>query len=294
MNKILLLGKYGQLGWELHRSLLPLGEVIAVDYPEINLLELDSLVSMIRQTRPGIIINATAYTAVDQAEIEQEVADAINGTAPGILAELAKQLKAAIIHYSTDYVFDGSKGMPYVETDTPNPLGIYGSSKLAGERAIEEIDPAYLTLRTSWVYSLRRGSFVTKVLSWARNQSELRIVDDQISNPTWCRALASATALLLARAGEKPTGWISERRGLYHLAGEGFASRLDWAKLILDFDPHKDQQIAAKVEAAKTLDYPTPAQRPLFSALNCEKFVETFSIQLPKWQDALALAMTSE
>jgi dTDP-4-dehydrorhamnose reductase len=294
MIKILLLGKYGQLGWELHRSLLPLGEVMAVDYPEINLLELDSLVSMVRQTHPGIIINATAYTAVDQAEIEQEVADAINGTAPGILAELAKELKATFIHYSTDYVFDGSKGMPYIETDTPNPLGIYGSSKLAGERAIEEIDPAYLTLRTSWVYSLRRGSFVTKVLSWARNQSELRIVDDQISNPTWCRALASATALLVARAGEKPTGWISERRGLYHLAGEGFASRLDWAKLILDFDPHKDQQIAAKVESAKTIDYPTPAQRPLFSALNCEKFVGTFSIQLPKWQDALALAMTSE
>lgn len=294
MIKILLLGKFGQLGWELHRSLLPLGDVVAVDYPEINLLELDSLVSMIRQTRPGIIINATAYTAVDQAEIEPEVANAINGTAPGMLAELTKELKAAFIHYSTDYVFDGAKGMPYIETDTPNPLGMYGSSKLAGERAIEEVDPAYLTLRTSWVYSLRRGSFVTKVLSWARNQSELRIVDDQISNPTWCRALASATALLVARAGEKPAGWISERRGLYHLAGEGFASRLEWAKLILDFDQHKDQQIAVKVEAAKTMDYPTPAQRPLFSALNCEKFVGTFSIQLPKWQDALALAMTSE
>lgn len=294
MIKILLLGKFGQLGWELHRSLLPLGDVVAVDYPEINLLELDSLVSMIRQTRPGIIINATAYTAVDQAEIEPEVANAINGTAPGMLAELTKELKAAFIHYSTDYVFDGAKGMPYIETDTPNPLGMYGSSKLAGERAIEEVDPAYLTLRTSWVYSLRRDSFVTKVLSWARNQSELRIVDDQISNPTWCRALASATALLVARAGEKPAGWISERRGLYHLAGEGFASRLEWAKLILDFDQHKDQQIAVKVEAAKTMDYPTPAQRPLFSALNCEKFVGTFSIQLPKWQDALALAMTSE
>lgn len=294
MIKILLLGKFGQLGWELHRALLPLGEVVAVDYPEINLLELDSLVSIIRQTRPEIIINATAYTAVDQAEIESEVANAINSTAPGMLAELSKELKAAFIHYSTDYVFDGAKGMPYIETDTPNPLGMYGSSKLAGERAIEEVDPGYLTLRTSWVYSLRRDSFVTKVLSWARNQSELRIVDDQISNPTWCRALASATALLLARAGENPTGWISERRGLYHLAGEGFASRLEWAKLILDFDQHKDQQIATKVEAAKTMDYPTPAQRPLFSALNCEKFVETFSIQLPTWQEALALAMTSE
>lgn len=293
MSGILLLGKFGQLGWELHRSLAPLREVVAIDYPDINLLELDSLVQIIRRMHPEIIINATAYTAVDQAEIESEVAGAINATAPGKLAELAKENKSALIHYSTDYVFDGLKGSPYLENDTPNPLGIYGSSKLAGERAIAEVDAATLVFRTSWVYSLRRDSFVIKVLDWARTQSELRIVDDQVSNPTWCRMLAEATALLLAKSGNNPAAWINERRGLYHLAGDGFASRLEWAKLILDYDPQRDQQVVSSLEPAKTSDYPTPAKRPLFSALNCEKFTDTFSIRLPKWQDALELAMAS-
>ena len=294
MDKILLLGKYGQLGWELHRSLAPLGDIVAIDYPEINLLELDSLVGLIRQLRPKIIVNATAYTAVDQAELEPEIAEAINSLAPGTLAELAKENQSVFIHYSTDYVFDGSKGSPYVESDIPNPLGVYGSSKLGGEKVIQDVDPAYLIFRTSWVYSLRRESFVSKVLGWARAQTELRIVDDQISNPTWCRTLAGATALLLAISGNNPTGWINDRRGLYHLAGDGFASRLDWAKMILEFDPQQEQQVVASIEAAKTSDYPTPAERPLFSALNCDKFTDTFSIRLPKWQDALKLAMASE
>ena len=294
MDNILLLGKYGQLGWELHRSLAPLGDIVAIDYPEINLLELDSLVGLIRQLGPKIIVNATAYTAVDQAELEPEIAEAINSLAPGILAELAKENQSVFVHFSTDYVFDGFKGSPYVESDIPNPLGIYGSSKLGGEKAIQDMDPAYLIFRTSWVYSLRRDSFVSKVLSWARAQTELRIVDDQISNPTWCRTLAGATALLLAKSGKNPTGWFNDRRGLYHLAGDGFASRLDWAKMILEFDPQQEQQVVASIEAAKTSDYPTPAERPLFSALNCDKFTDTFSIRLPKWQDALKLAMASE
>lgn len=293
MTRILLLGKFGQLGWELHRSLAPLGGIVAVDYPEINLLELDSVISTIDRVRPQIIVNATAYTAVDQAESEPEVAEAINAIAPGKLAEMAKEYQAALIHYSTDYVFDGSKGSPYLESDPPNPLSTYGSSKLGGEQAIQEIDTAYLIFRTSWVYSLRRDSFVTKVLSWARSQAELRIVDDQVSNPTWCRTLAGATSLLLAKAGKDPAGWINERRGLYHLAGDGFTSRLDWAKLILDYDPKREEQITYQLEPAKTSEYPTPAKRPLFSALDCEKFVDTFSIRLPSWQDALELAMAS-
>jgi dTDP-4-dehydrorhamnose reductase len=252
------------------------------------------VVSLIRRTRPEIIINATAYTAVDQAEIEIEVAEAINSYAPGKLAQLAKETNAALVHYSTDYIFDGSKGSPYIESDTPNPLGVYGSSKLGGERAIQEIDPAYLIFRTSWVYSLRRENFVTKVLGWARTQSELRIVDDQVSNPTWCRTLAGATALLLAKSGNNSAAWINERRGMYHLAGDGYASRLEWAKLILDFDSQHDQQVVSSLEPAKTSDYPTPAQRPLFSALNCDKFADTFSIRLPSWQDALKLAMDKD
>jgi len=294
VNKILLLGKFGQLGWELHRCLVPLGDLVAVDYPEINLLEMDSLVELIRQQRPRIIINATAYTAVDQAEIETEIAESINSVAPGILAELAKENHAGLIHYSTDYVFDGTKGSPYVEGDSPNPLGVYGASKLGGEKAIEDVDAAYLNLRTSWVYSLRRDSFVIKVLQWARTQTELRIVDDQISNPTWCRSLAGATAMLLAKSGKDPAAWINERRGLYHLAGDGYASRLDWARLILDYDQKKEQQVVVSIAAAKTSEYPAPAERPLFSALDCQKFTDTFSIRLPQWQDALKLAMDSD
>jgi dTDP-4-dehydrorhamnose reductase len=294
MNRILLLGKYGQLGWELHRCLAPLGDLTAVDYPEINLLEMDSLVELIRQQRPQIIINATAYTAVDQAEIETEIADSINSVAPGILAELARDIRSALIHYSTDYVFDGRKGSPYVEGDSPNPIGVYGASKLAGEKAIEDVGPAYLNLRTSWVYSLRRDSFVTKVLQWARTQTELRIVDDQVSNPTWCRTLAGATAMLVAKSGDDPAGWINERCGLYHLAGDGYASRLDWARFILDYDQKKDQQVVVSIEPAKTSEYPAPAERPLFSALDCQKFVDTFSIRLPQWQNALKLAMDSD
>jgi dTDP-4-dehydrorhamnose reductase len=293
MPGLLLLGKFGQLGWELQRSLAPLGNILALDYPEINLVQYDSLDDVLREAHPDVIINATAYTAVDQAEKEAETAMAINAHAPQIMAEWALANGAALIHYSTDYVFDGKRGRPYFETDKPNPLGMYGESKLAGEMAIEDVGCAHLIFRTSWVYSIRRDSFVTKVLSWARKQSELRIVDDQVSNPTWCRMLAEATALLLAKAGKDSHGWINERRGLYHLAGDGHTSRLGWARMILKFDPHRDQQIVQDLQPAKTSDYPTPAQRPLFSALNCDKFSDTFSLRLPDWQEALELAMAT-
>ncbi len=219
MPGLLLLGKFGQLGWELQRSLAPLGDIHALDYPEINLVQYDRLEEVLREINPSVIINATAYTAVDQAEKETETAMAINAHAPRKMAEWALANEAALIHYSTDYVFDGKKGSPYLETDKPNPLGMYGESKLAGEMAIEDVDCAHLIFRTSWVYSIRRDSFVTKVLDWARKQPELRIVDDQVSNPTWSRMLAETTALLLATAGKNPHGWFNERRGLYHLAG---------------------------------------------------------------------------
>ena len=158
----------GQLGWELHRCLQPLGEVQALDYPEIDLARPDGLREIIRTSAPEVIVNATAYTAVDKAESERELAFAVNAVAPAVLAEEAKRIRAALIHYSTDYVFDGKKGEPYVETDMPNPLNVYGASKLAGEQAIQSVDGAYLILRTAWVYSTRRDSFVSKVLQWAR------------------------------------------------------------------------------------------------------------------------------
>ena len=289
--KLLLLGNTGQLGWELQRTLAPLGEVIGVDYPEINLAQPATIQQIILQVKPQIIINATAYTAVDRAESEPELARAINASAPGILAEAALTIGAGLIHYSTDYVFDGNKGSAYVETDLPNPLGVYGSSKLAGETAITQVGGAYLILRTSWVYSIRRPSFVTKVLERSRQQPVLRMVTDQIANPTSARMLAEITALLLAKAAPDATHWIGDRSGLFHLAGSGIASRMEWAQAILDLDPHKAEQVTQRIEPALTVDFSTPAQRPLYSALNCELFERTFGLRLPDWQLALKLTL---
>jgi dTDP-4-dehydrorhamnose reductase len=288
---ILLLGYIGQLGWELRRTLAPLGEVRCLDYPEIDLRQEGDLRQVVRSRQPELIINATAYTAVDRAESEPEIAMQINARAPGILAEEASALGIGLIHYSTDYVFDGVKGDDYRETDLPNPLGVYGQSKLEGERAIQQVGGNYLILRTSWVYSLRRDSFVTKVLGWARQQSVLRVVTDQIANPTWARMLAETTAQMLARGTEDLPGWFSERRGLYHLAGSGRASRMEWAQSILRLDPRREEQVVKELQPALTADFPTPAQRPLHSALNCELFAQTFGLCLPPWEDALRMAM---
>jgi dTDP-4-dehydrorhamnose reductase len=291
MMQILLLGKYGQLGWELHRSLGTLGEVAAFDFPDIDLSHPEGIRQVVQQVKPDVIINATAYTAVDRAESESETAHTINAVAPGIMAEVAFAHDTALIHFSTDYVFDGAQNRPYLETDSPNPLSVYGQSKLDGERAIQQIGGAYLILRTSWVYSLRRDSFVTKVLSWSRQQKTLRVVADQVSNPTWARMLAEATAQLLAKAGTRPARWVSQYSGLYHLAGFGYASRLDWAKAILDADSRPAEQLTQEILPAQTADFPTPARRPLFSALNCQRFMDTFNLRLPDWQEALTLAM---
>ncbi len=289
--RILILGKVGQLGWELLRTLGPLGEVAAVDYPDIDLTKAESVRAVIQQVRPQVIINATAYTDVDRAEREPDRAMAINGFGPGILAEEARRISAGVIHYSTDYVFDGKAGRPYLETDTPNPLGVYGQSKLAGERWIQGITESYLIFRTSWLYSLRRPSFVTKVLEWSRKQEVLKVVDDQVSNPTWARALAEVTAQVLAMGAEDPVQWIIEQRGVYHLAGSGYTSRYEWARTILECDPNKEQQIVQQLMPAKTADFPTPAERPLFSALSCETFKRVFHLALPDWREALQLAM---
>ena len=289
--KILLLGKNGQLGWELQRCLAPLGEVRALDYPEIDLANRDSLRDSIRASKPEVIINATAYTAVDRAESESELAYAINAAGPAAIAEESKSLGAALIHYSTDYVFDGTKGKPYIETDTPNPLSVYGKSKLTGEQAVQSIGGAYLILRTAWVYSTRRDSFISKVLQWARQNETLKIVDDQVSNPTWARMLAQATALSLARAGNNFYPWLAGRKGLYHLAGDGYVSRLDWARQILALDAHREEQVCKEILPALTSDFPAPAQRPLFSALDCDHFTATFGLRLPAWEATLRIAM---
>ena len=286
--RLLLIGNTGQLGWELQRTLQPLGIVNALDYPEINLADPASIRNTIQEYHPQVIINAAAYTAVDKAESEPEQAGAINGIGPGVLAEEAKKLNAVLIHYSTDYVFDGKKGAPYVETDNPNPLNVYGSSKYRGEQEIQQVGGSYLVLRTSWVYSLRQqGNFVNKVLQWSRQQETLRIVADQISNPTWARMLAEITSHVLAR-GEN---YIHERTGLYHLSGGGLTSRFEWARLILQLDPNRNEQTVKRLLPVPTSEFPSPARRPLLSALVCDNFVATFGLRLPAWEATLQMAM---
>ena len=287
--KIMLLGAGGQLGSELQSSMTTLGEVAAFDIHSLNLENAQAVRETIRTIHPDVIVNASAYTAVDLAESEADKAFAVNGEIPGLLAEEAARLNTFLIHYSTDYVFDGAKGTAYRETDPVHPLGIYGRSKLAGEQAVMAGSAPYLILRTSWVYSMNRNSFVTKVLEWARNQEVMSVVSDQVSNPTWARTLAGVTADLL----RKRLDCLIERQGLYHVAGGGYASRLEWARKIIELDPNKQEQKVREIVPALTSDFPTPAQRPLFSALDCSLFLSTFEMELPRWEDALKLAMSA-
>ena len=289
--KILLLGKNGQLGWELQRTLLPLGEIFSIDYPQIDLANKTQILELLHSKKPNLIINATAYTAVDKAESESELAFKINAVAPAILAEEAKKSGAGLIHYSTDYVFDGKAGRDYLEEDQANPLSVYGASKLAGEKEIQNSGCKYLILRTSWVYSLRKSSFVTKVLQWSRNQEMLKVVTDQIANPTWCRMLAEVSTQILVPGLNDLPSWVQQYKGLYHLAGSGSASRYQFAQKILEFDPQPEEQKVRYLAEGLTGDFPSPAQRPTHSALNCDKFHRTFTVNLPNWEDTLKIAM---
>lgn len=291
MKIVLFGGKYGQLGWELRRTLAPLGEVLAVDRDDLDLRDAPALEAFLREQAPHLIVNASAYTAVDRAEQERDLAFAINEHAPRAMAESARSLGAGLIHYSTDYVFDGTLGRPYVEADPANPLGVYGRSKLAGEQAIQAAGCRHLIFRTAWVYSMRGESFIAKLLGWARSNPDLRVVDDQVSNPTWARMLAEATSLLLARGGEDLPAYVGEKSGLYHLAGWGFASRFEWARQILANDPRQTEQRVQAIQPARTDEFPAPAARPLFSALDCSHFERTFGLRLPPWQEALARCM---
>jgi dTDP-4-dehydrorhamnose reductase len=285
--RILLLGNTGQLGWELERALTPLGEVLAVDYPRIDLADAAGLRKMLEDTACDWLINATAYTQVDRAEADPELAEAINAAAPRILAEAARRMHAAFLHYSTDYVFDGTKGAPYTEEDATHPLGVYGRTKRAGEQAALEGGSACLVLRTSCVYSLRRDCFVTRVLRAAREKETLRFADDLVGSPTSARALAAVSARIVEQAGGRPAAWAAERRGIYHAAGSGAASRYDWARAVVDLDPHKEEQRMRELLPAKAADFPSATPRPLFSALNCDRLQEKFGVSLSPWREAL-------
>lgn len=279
------------MGWELQRSLAPLGTVVALGRAELDLTALDRVRLGVREIEPDLIVNAAAYTDVDRAESEPDLAMSVNGVAPGILAEETAKLGAGLIHFSTDYVFDGAKDEPYTEVDTPNPLNVYGESKLAGERAVESVGGQYLILRTSWVYSLRRECFVTKVLQWAHSQSELRVVDDQVSSPTWCRTIAEKVFHILSYAREDFTTFFREYSCLFHIAASGEASRYQWAEAILSADPRREVQTVKALRPAKSREFPSRAKRPPFSVLDSQLLVKRFSVELPHWRIVLASAL---
>lgn len=291
MTRILLIGKNGQLGWELQRTLPSLGDLSAVDWPEIDLARPEMIRELVRSVQPQVIINAAAYTAVDKAETEPEACHAINAAAPAVLAEEAAALNAGLVHFSTDYVFDGAKGSAYIESDTPHPLNQYGRDKLAGEQALQQGGAAFWTFRTSWVYSLRRDSFVTKILEWSRRQKSMKVVNDQYGCPTWCRLLAEITTQALAQGRQDPAGWIHQTSGLYHLAGDGSANRFEWAQEILRLDPQPKEQVVESLVPCASTEFPTPAQRPLYVPLDCARFAQTFGLRLPPWQQGLKLLM---
>jgi dTDP-4-dehydrorhamnose reductase len=289
--RLVLFGKNGQLGREFQRILPMLGEVISLGRDEADVADLDAVQKILMEIKPDLIINASAYTEVDRAESEPELAMQVNGAAPGVMAEVARKIDAVFIHYSTDYVFDGKTNKPNTENDPVHPLNVYGRSKLKGEENIQQAGDAYLILRTSWVYSLHGNSFVTKVLGWARKNETLKIVGDQISNPTWGHTLADVTSQVIAQNQADLLESIRSRRGVFHLAGSGYTSRYEWAKEIIANDPNLTEQLVQTIEPARSEDFPTPAVRPLFSALDCTRFEETFDLRLPDWSSTLKLAM---
>jgi dTDP-4-dehydrorhamnose reductase len=294
VRKILLTGKNGQVGWELQRTLASLGDVVAVGHREMDLADPDSIRRMIGQVQPGLIVNAAAYTAVDQAESEPDLAMAVNGIAPGIMAEEAKRLNAAIIHYSTDYVFDGAKEHSYVENDTPNPLNAYGSTKLAGERAIQATGAPHLILRSSWVYGTRGRNFLLTILRLARERSELKVVDDQVGAPTWARLLAEVTSQIVAQHASplcRQAIPISDVSGIYHAVPAGSTSWHGFAAEIMKNVSGHAGQTPPKLVPIPTSDYPLPAVRPRNSCLSNEKLARTFGLATPSWEDSLTMCL---
>ncbi len=284
--KILVTGKNGQVGQALQASLADLGEIIALDRAELDLTDLDAVRTVIRSLRPELIINAAAYTAVDQAEKEEALAFRINAEAPRVMAEEARELAIPLIHYSTDYVFDGSKEGAWVEDDQPAPLSAYGRSKLAGEQAIGDSGAAYLIFRTSWVYGLAGKNFLLTMLRLAQEKKELSIVHDQIGAPTWSHTIAEATSDVVRQmmSTSQPAEYVASHGGIYHLVAGGQTTWHDFAQKIF---AHESVVHKPVLHPITTDQYPLPASRPKNSVLDTTKFQQTFC-SLPQWDEALA------
>lgn len=283
--KILLTGSSGQVGYELARSLQGLGEVVALDRAQMDLSDLDQVRDVIRRVRPGLIVNPAAYTAVDKAESEPGLAHRINAEAPGLMAQEAKALGAAMVHYSTDYVFDGTQPAPRVEDDATGPLNVYGASKLAGEQAIAAAGIPHLIFRTSWVYGMRGKNFLLTMLRLAKERDELRVVADQHGAPTWSRTIADTTALVLSQAHAGGREWWHQNSGVYHLSSQGQTTWFDFTRAILE-----EAGIDCRVLPITSAEYPVPARRPQYSVLSSERLMARFC-HVPEWRDALRLCL---
>jgi len=283
--KILVFGRVGQVGWELRHKLACIGRVVSVDYPEIDFSKPDTIRAAVRAAEPNVIINAAAYTAVDKAETTPDPAWAINATGPGVIAEEAKRLGALMVHYSTDYVYNGAKPSPWVETDAPGPLNVYGQTKLAGDEAIAAVGGDYVILRTSWVYGARGANFLLTMLRLAKERPELRIVDDQTGSPTTSECIAQATAQIVAQV-LAPAGGLNGRSGVYHLTSSGATTWFGFANTFLSKQP-----AGPKLTPIPTSEYPVPARRPVNSVLSCQRIADTFGVRMPPWEDALDLVL---
>ena len=283
--RILVLGRHGQVGAALTQSMQGLGELIALDRAQLDLSNPDAIRTALRELQPQMIINAAAYTAVDAAESDEATAFQINAEAPRVIAEESERLGAAMIHYSTDYVFDGGKQGSWLEDDAPAPLSVYGRSKLAGEQAITDVGGSHLILRTSWVYGLHGKNFLLTMLKLAETRDELAIVDDQIGAPTWAVTIADATAAIIRDSGE--SAQLAALSGIYHLCAGGHTSWFGFAQAIF---AHASIERKPKLRPITTAEYPTPAKRPSNSMLNTDKFRHTFG-DLPAWDSALKTCM---
>lgn len=289
--KILITGANGQVGRALQDALAPLGQIVALDRSQLDLAQPDALREQVRAIAPDAIVNAAAYTAVDRAESEPALARAVNAIAPGVLAEEARRLGCVLVHYSTDYVFDGTKSEPYVETDPTHPLSVYGRTKLEGERAIGASGCRHFTLRTSWVYDARGSNFLRTMLRLAsEGRTSLRIVDDQVGAPTWSREIASATAALLARRELAAPG----AEGLYHLTARGATSWFGFAQAIFASPELARRGLTPPaLEAIPASAYPAPARRPANSRLDCARLARSAGIELAPWDEALRRCMAA-
>jgi dTDP-4-dehydrorhamnose reductase len=283
----MLIGKNGQVGWELQRTLAPLGEVVALGRQQLDMSDGNQIRERVREIKPRLIVNAAAYTAVDRAEEETELCMAVNGVAPGILAEEAKRIDASMVHYSTDYVFDGRKPTPYTEEDQTNPLNVYGRTKLAGEQAIQAAGVHHLILRTSWVYGMRGRNFLLTILNLLKsNREELTVVDDQVGAPTWCRMIAEATSQIVAGGSTL----FGEESGTYHLSAGGQTS---WCGFTAEIMRHAASFIpnTTRLCAILSSQYVTAARRPANSVLSNAKINATLGVVLPGWDQGLPLAL---